>query len=208
MTSHKRSILVTVIESIDLCYAIKQGEFIMSNAMEIVDITPDLLQTILTTFNTDNERELTRKIIECYVENGFTVKVKQYNQPCMKGTYRILCFIKKSAEAVIINNKGMGRDGVSFQIRIDEIGIFERLNELSENIKKQILNATDCSYCSSKCEGKKYIFTYQGNEYTKCRFICNNFYFQNISNNDINDFMDIINNEILYNQTHIKKSKS
>ena len=51
----------------------------MSNAMEIVNITPDLLQTILTTFNTDNERELTRKIIECYVENGFTVRVKQYN---------------------------------------------------------------------------------------------------------------------------------
>ena len=146
MTSHKRSILVTVIESIDLCYAIKQGEFIMSNAMEIVNITPGLLQTILTTFNTDNERELTRKI-------------------------------------------------------------FERLNELSENIRKQILNATDCSYCSSKCECKKYIFTYQGNEYTKCRFICNNFYFQNISNNDINDLMDIINNEILYNQTHTKKSK-
>jgi len=119
----------------------------MSNAMEIVNITPDLLQTILTTFNTDNERELTRKIIECYVENGFTVRVKQYNQPCMEGTYRILCFIKKSAEAVIINNKGMGRDGVSFQIRIDEREIFERLNELSENIRKQILNATDCSYC-------------------------------------------------------------
>ena len=72
------------------------------------------------------------------------------------------------------------------------------------DFKKQILDAADCGYCSSKCEGKKYIFTYQGKEYTKCRFLCNNFSFQNIKNNDINDLMDIINNEILYKQTHTK----
>lgn len=176
----------------------------MSKAMEVVDITPELLETILSTFNTEDEKELTRQIVKCFDEYGFHVKVKQYNQPCMKDTYRIVCFIKKSAEAVIINNKGMGRDGVSIQVRIDERSTLEGLNDFSENIRKQILNAADCGYCSSKCEGKKYIFTYQGNEYTKCRFICNNFSFQKIKNKDINDLMHIINNEILKKQTCTK----
>lgn len=173
----------------------------MSKAMEVIYITPELLETILTTYNTEDEKEMTRQIINRFVKCGFPVKVKQYNQSCMKGTYRILCFIKKNAEAVIINNKGMGRDGVSIQVRIDERSTLEKLNSFSENIKNQIINAGDCGYCSSKCEGKKYTFTYQGNEYTKCHFICNNFSFQNIRNNDIKDLMYIINNEIMYKQT-------
>ena len=176
----------------------------MSIAMEVIDITPELLETIITTFNSDEEKELTRQIVKCFVEIGYPVKVKQYYQPCMKGTYRILCFIKKSAEAVIINNKGMGRDGVSFQVRMDDRSALEKLDDFSENVKNQILNAADCSCCSSKCEGKKYIFTYQEKEYIKCRFICNNFSFHNIKSNDINDLMYIIRNEISYKQTSAK----
>jgi hypothetical protein len=176
----------------------------MSKAMEVIDITPELLQTVTNTFNTQEEKEVTRQIVKCFVDNGFPVKVKQYNQPCMKGTYRILCFIKKNTESVIINNKGMGRDGVSIQVRIDDRSILEKLDNFSENIKKQILNAANCGYCSSRCEGKKYVFTYQSKEYIKCRFICNNFSFQNIENNDIKDLMNIVNNEIRYNQTHTK----
>ena len=176
----------------------------MSKAMEIIDITPDLQETILTTFSSDNEKELARKIVKSFNNCGFSVKVKQYNQECMKETYRILCFMKKSAEAVIINNKGMGRDGVSFQVRIDDRSTFERLDSFSNNIKKQILNAGDCAYCSSKCDNKKYIFTYQGNEYIKCHFLCNNFSFQNLEKNDIKDLVEIINNEIRYKLRHSK----
>lgn len=176
----------------------------MSKVMEIVDITPDLLETILTTFSSDNEKELARKIVGSFHDSGFSVKVKQYHQECMKGTYRILCYIKKSGEAVIINNKGMGRDGVSFQVRIDDRSAFEKLDTYSNNIKKQILNAGDCAYCSSKCENKKYIFTYQGNEYIKCHFLCNNFTFQNLEKNDINYLAEIINNEIRYKLSSAK----
>lgn len=176
--------------------------FIMSKAMEVIDITPELLDTVINTFNTEEEKEVTRKIVKCFIEHGLPVKVKQYYQPCMKGTYRILFYIKKNAETVIINNKGMGRDGVSIQVRIDERSTLERLDNFSENIRKQILEAANCGYCSSKCEGKKYTFTYQSKEYTKCRFICNNFCFQNIERNDINDLLTIINNEILYSQTN------
>ena len=122
----------------------------------------------------------------------------------MNGTYRILCFIKKSAEAVIINNKGMGCDGVSVQVRIDDRSVLDRLQDLNENIRNQIINAADCGGCSTKCEGKKYVFAYQGKEYTKCRFICNNFRFQNIEKDDISDLMSIITNEIVCKQARSK----
>ena len=172
--------------------------------MEVVDISPALLETILATFHTDAEKELSRQIVRCFAARGLPVKVKQYHQPCMNGTYRILCFIKKSAEAVIINNKGMGCDGVSVQVRIDDRSVLDRLQDLNENIRNQIINAADCGGCSTKCEGKKYVFAYQGKEYTKCRFICNNFCFQNIEKDDISDLMSTITNEIVCKQARSK----
>ncbi|MGN1451143.1 MAG: hypothetical protein ACI4XQ_03505 [Eubacteriales bacterium] len=167
----------------------------MAKAMNVTEITPELLETIVSSFSED-EKRLTRQIVDCFLGHGFSVKVKQYYQPCMKGTYRILCFIKKSSEQVIINNRGMGRDGVSFQVRIGERSTLQKLHDFSENIRNQIVNAAGCSYCSSKCEGQKYVFEYQGKEYTKCRFLCNNFTFQNVKSEDIDDLMKIINIEI------------
>jgi len=171
----------------------------MAKTMEVVDISSELFDEIASKFSTE-ERELSRQIIKCFVDGGLSVKVKQYHQPCMKGTFRILCFIKKSAEAVIINNKGMGRDGVSFQVRIDDRNTLNKLDDLNENIKTQILDANGCGHCSSKCDDKRYVFTYQDKEYVKCHFLCNNFTFQNINENDIESLTSIIKNEIEYRQ--------
>jgi hypothetical protein len=176
----------------------------MSGTKKADDLSLDLLETILATFNTEDEKEIARKIVNRFIECGLSVKVKQYNQPCMQGTYRILCFIKKSAEAVIINNKGMGRDGVSVQVRIDDRSTFDKLDSFSENIKNQILDSTDCGYCSAKCDKKRYVFTYRENEYIKCHVFCVNFIFQNTNKNDNECLMDIINNEIAYKQTNRK----
>ncbi len=176
----------------------------MSKKMEVIDITPELLETILATFQTDNEKELARQIVKRFLDSGLPVKVKQYHQACMNGTYRILCFIKKSAEAVIINNRGMGRDGVSFQVRIDDRSALEKLDRFGENVKSQILNAGDCGYCSAKCEDKKYVFAYQGKEYVKCHFLCNNFTFENVENDDIKDLVEIVTNEIRHKQAGAK----
>ena len=176
----------------------------MSKKMEVIDITPELLETILATFQTDNEKELARQIVKRFWDSGLPVKVKQYHQACMSGTYRILCFIKKSAEAVIINNRGMGRDGVSFQVRIDDRSALEQLERFGENVKSQILNAGDCGYCSAKCEDKKYVFAYRGKEYVKCHFLCNNFTFENVENDDIKDLVEIVTNEIRHKQAGAK----
>ncbi len=168
----------------------------MSGTKKALDFSPELFETVLATFKTEDERETARQIVNCFIGRGLPVKVKQYTQPCMEGTFRILCFIKKSSEAVIINNKGMGREGVSIQVRIEDRTTLNKLDDFSENIRNQILNSANCSYCSSKCGDKKYIFTYQECEYIKCHFLCNNFTFQNIGKSDIDSLMYIINNEI------------
>ena len=176
----------------------------MPKTMEILDISPELLETITETFNTEYEMEMARKIVDVFLTYELPVKVKQYYQPCMIGTYRIICFIKKSAEAVIINNKGTGRDGVSVQVRVDDKSTLSNLDNFSENIRSQILNSNDCGNCSSKCENKKYIFSYQGITHIKCHFLCSNFSFQNVNKDDIDNLIEIINNEIAYKQTRRK----
>jgi len=176
----------------------------MSGTKKAIDLSEEFLETFLSAIYEENEKEIVRRIVKRFVECGLPVKTKQYNQPCMEGTFRILCFIKKSAEAVIINNKGMGRDGLSIQVRIDDRSTLDKIDSFSQNIKNQILNAGNCGYCSSKCESKKYVFTYQENEYIKCHFLCNNFSFQNIDKDDVGGIMDIINNEIAYKQTRTK----
>jgi len=176
----------------------------MSGTKKADDFSPELLEIILSTIDIDNEKEIIRQIVGRFLDCGLPVKVKQYNQPCMVGTFRILCFIKKSAEAVIINNKGMGHDGVSIQVRIEDRSTFDKLDSFSGNIRNQIINSANCGHCSSKCENKQYAFTYEEKAYVKCHFLCNNFSFQNMDKNDIDSLMDIINNEIEYKLTHIK----
>jgi len=175
----------------------------MSGTKKADDFSPELLEIILTTIDSSDEKETIRKIVGSFIDCGLPVKVKQYNQACMSGTYRILCFIKKSAEAVIINNKGMGRDGVSFQVRIEDRSVLDKLDSFSVNIKNQILNSANCGHCSSRCN-KQYVFTYQKNKYEKCHLLCNNFTFQNMNKNDVVSLMDIINNEIVYKPTRTK----
>ena len=173
----------------------------MSGTKKSVELSAEFLETFLSTIYRESEKEIVRQIVTIFLDSGLPVKTKQYDQPCMEGTYRILCFIKKSAEAVIINNKGMGRDGMSIQVRIDDRRTLDKIDNFSQNVKNQILNAGNCGYCSSKCDSKKYVFVYQDSDYIKCHFLCNNFSFQEIDINDISSIVEIINNEITYKQT-------
>lgn len=42
--------------------------------MEVIDITPELLETILTTFNTDDEKELTRQSLSVLLSADFPLR--------------------------------------------------------------------------------------------------------------------------------------
>lgn len=168
----------------------------MSKAMEIVGLTPERLETVLSTFPDEADRVTARRLVGLFTAAGLPVKLKLYHQACMAGTYRILCFIRKSAESVIINNRGMGRDGVSFQVRIDNRSTLERLETFCEWTREQLRSAADCGGCSTKCEDKKYTFVYQGTAYTKCRFLCNNFTFANLTPDGRKDLLTIVAAEL------------
>ena len=172
----------------------------MSNIMQIYDYSPELLQNILSVIDRKAERDLTERIVRYFIDAGLTVKVKHifYDKPW--AYFRVMCYIKKSAEAVIINTKtDLGKegvvDGMAFQLRISNTKTFEELDKLSENVRNQIVNANDCGYCSAKCEGKRHTFSYNGTDHVKCHFICSNFRFADISEIDIASIMAIIKNE-------------
>ena len=176
----------------------------MSGTKKADAFSPELFEIMLSTIDANDEKEMIRQIVGRFLDCGLPVKIKQYNQACMSGTFRVLCFIKKSAEAVIINNKGMGCEGVSVQVRFEDRSALDKLDSFSENIKNQIINSADCGHHSPKCDNKQYSFTYKEKAYVKCHFLCNNFFFQNMNKIDVDSLMEIINNEIEYKLSRTK----
>jgi len=170
--------------------------------MQELEYSQALLDNILGNIKGQAEKDAVRQIIGRFYEAGLTINVKHIFPDKPWAYYRMLCFIKKSAEAVIVNTKtDLGKEGIvegiSLQLRITNQNIFERLNEFTDNIRGQILDANDCRYCSAKCAGKQYAFDYQGHKYVKCHYICSNFRFNGINENNVADIMLIIDNEFI-----------
>ena len=168
----------------------------MSGTKIAYELSPEWMETFLSTVPREADREAAERIVGLFRERGLPVKSKSYDMACMAGTFRILCFVKKSREAVILNNRGMGRPGFSVQLRIENPRAFERLDGLSPNIRGQILRARDCGYCQPNCEGKRYAFAYQGAEYVKCRAFSVNFFLENFESEDIQSLMELVRGEV------------
>ena len=168
----------------------------MSSVMEVVEYSPVLLDEIIAVVDGDLNKEATKQIVGCFERAGLPIKVKRYFLPQLKDTFRVLCFIKKSSETVIVNTDGFGFEGLTIQLRILNSDSFVRLDELSENIRNQILTAGDCSYCSIKCDGKRYVFTYNGSEHSKCQMLCSNFRFKIEDEADIAGILKLVEREI------------
>jgi hypothetical protein len=177
----------------------------MSSVMEVLPYSPDFLETIVSEIKGQSGKKLANEIISCFDKAGLTVKVKQLFPNKPNSYCRVLCFIQKSREAVIINTKtDCGTDGVvegmNIQVRIENKNTFDKINEFNGNVCSQFLNANDCRYCSTKCEGKRYTFSFNGKDYVKCQFLCSNFRFVDIKKDDIPHIMDIINGEINFKE--------
>lgn len=176
------------------------------------DYSPELLDSILSGVNKASDTFLITQILGLFHDAGLHIKVKQCFPDSPNEYYRLSCFIKKSAETVIINTKqDLGKDGVidglNIQIRILNQDTLNNLDLLSENIRNQIIRANDCRYCSDKCVGKKYVFSYNDTEYTKCQYLCSNFRLTVENDNDINNIISIIKAEISYKNTKKKVQK-
>ena len=175
----------------------------MPSVMTTYDASPDMLALVLSSIDTPAVQFAVREAISFFLEAGLVVKIKHLFPDTPNAYFRILCFIKKSAEALIINTRtDRGRegvtDGVNFQLRILNPETFARLNELSPSILRQILSANDCRFCSSKCEGKRYVFSYDGKEYVKCQYLCSNFRFTIEEEAEADSLLDLIRREIEY----------
>lgn len=179
----------------------------MSAYMETYDYAPERLNEITGSL-LPPEKLLVSRMLDLFHDAALPIKVKHLFPNTPNAYYRIVCFIKKSAEAVIINTRtDWGKDGVTdglnLQIRIACAQTLAQLDTLSESIRTQILHAGDCRFCSPKCEGQRYVFTYADTQYTKCRYLCSNFRFTLQSEADADDLIRIAAAEIA-----CKKSKS
>lgn len=182
----------------------------MSSVMEVYDYTPTLLHDMTADLKDLLEKQAVEQIVNLFYEADLPVKVKHLFPDTPKSYYRILCFIKKSAEAVIINTRNdLGKegveDGLNLQVRIVNSVTFDRLDAFTENVRGQITDANDCRFCSAKCEGKRYVFSYAGTEYTKCQYLCSNFRFTIQTKEDVRDIAAIVKDEIAYKKAKKKK---
>jgi len=169
----------------------------MASPMQILPYSPDLLDSVLADIEGQAVKSAVRKIMESFHANSFPVKIQLIAPDKERAYYRILCYIKKGKETVSINsNKNHGRDGVDMKIRIENHNTFDKLDEFSDNIRNQIVHGYDCHYCSAKCAGKRYIFSYHGKEYVKCQYLGCNFRFPKIMDEcDVDSIMSIIDGE-------------
>ena len=174
-------------------------------AMQITDYTPDVLEEVVAVIQGEPQKEAARQVARLFLEAGLTVKIKQYQATKMRGVYRLLCFIQKHKEDVIVNTNGFDFDGMSVQVRIVNPDALTRLDELSEGIRNQIINGNDCRFCWDKCDGKRYQFTYNGTDYVKCHMLCSNFRFQVENAEDADSIIKLIEREIAFAAAKRKK---
>jgi len=174
-------------------------------AMQIMDCTPEILDEVIAAIKGEPQKEAARQIARRFMDTGLTVKRKCYQAVQMQGVYRLLCFIKKNKEAVILSTDDFGFNGMSVQVRIQNPESLSRLDVLSENIRNQIVNGNGCGFCSTKCEGKRYQFAYNGTDYTKCHMLCSNFRFQVANPDDVDSVAALVEQEIAYAANKNKK---
>lgn len=148
-------------------------------------------------------KEMTKKIINLFIDNGLTYKIKiGYGN-----VYRIFCYIKKSKEALIINTIGKNFGPFELQLRIKNKSTLEKLESFSTNVRDMILSGKDC-FGQRCCNcGSEYKFSYLKKEYRKCHMLCDNFYFRNLKLEDIDSIMDIMQDEIAYDMPKSSFSK-
>ena len=167
------------------------------------DYSPEIHESIMDDLDQTIDKVCVERILSIFHEAGLTIKVKHLFPDTPNAYYRILCFIKKSAESVIINTRtDLGKEGVinglSIQIRIANKGTFDMLEQFTDSIRSQIVGANECRFCSAKCEGKRYEFAYAGTKYTKCQYLCSNFRLTVHDEETVDDVVSIIKDELAY----------
>lgn len=158
--------------------------------MSTISDTSGLFMSMEQYISNVSERRLAVKIMKLFIDRGLICKIKGDGS-----RYRIFCYIKKCKESVILGTLDNRKDFI-IQLRISDRTVFNKLDDLSENIRVSMLNGPNCKEtCFRKCE-KSYVFNYHNEKYRKCQALICNFIFRNIQQEDINSLLGLINNEI------------
>ena len=165
-----------------------KGERAMVEKEKITEATNEIDDEI--------QREAASRIIQCFLDADFPVKVKRISRSKPNDRFRVFCFAQKNKESVVINTDMWGFKGMVVQMRIFNNDSFKKLDELTENIRKQILYSRDCGFCWTQCAGKQYYFSYNGIEYIKCQNFGCNFKFKIADENDIASIIALVKREI------------
>lgn len=173
-----------------------------------LDVTPE---EIINTIEDPIGKKITAAIFETFISNKLCYKATVQWQPKdsaePKG-YTIHFLIKGSKDAVIICTRHFG----GIQLRIKDWSTFDKLDEYSENIRNNILNAHPCKSCTPNggefMGHGDYVFNYHGIEYRKCQMLCANFKIGHLTDDDVDSLMDIINREISFGKTKRMKRSS
>lgn len=165
------------------------------------EYSDETLKAALSDVKKAGDRALIERMVGLFAQNGLTIKFKHCFPDTPNAYWRILCFIKKSAESVIVNTRtDLGKegvvDGLNLQVRIANQATLDGLSTLTEGIRRQILNGNDCRFCSAKCEGKRYVFSYVGVEYVKCQYLNSNFRLTVDDEYDLECVLGIVGREI------------
>jgi hypothetical protein len=170
-----------------------------------LDVTPE---EIINTIDDPVGKKISIAIFDAFISDKLRYKATaQWQTKDSAGPqgYNVHFLIKGSKDAVIISTRNFG--GV--QLRIKDRSTFDKLDEYSENIRNNILNGYPCQRCTpdgGEFMGHgEYVFTYKGIEYRKCQMLCGNFKLSNLTDDDIDSLMDIINREIEYGKPKRRK---
>jgi hypothetical protein len=84
-----------------------------------------------------------------------------------------------------------------FELHVRPLHVFQyahRFSELSEHIKNSCIQGRDCIKCGY-CD-KAYEYEYEGIKYVKCQFICYNFCFTDIEDQDVDSILRVLDMEL------------
>lgn len=184
----------------------------MSSIMNELPYSPELLEVLVADVDGAVAQRAARKIINRFADAGLPMKVKHIFPLKPSAYYRVLCFIKKRKETVILNTKqDNGRagvvEGMTLQLRIENANSFAALDDLTLAIREQILSGGDCQFCSPKCDGKRYVFTYRGVAHTKCQMLCSNFRFRVSEDKDVESLLHLVEQELAFATQPQKRAK-
>lgn len=163
---------------------------------EVIGMKVSEITEAINGITNELQRETASNIVRCFTEVDLPIKIKRFSRSNPNDRYRILCFVQKNKESVVINTDMWGFKGMAFQMRIFNIDSFKRLDELSGNVRDQILNGRDCGFCWSKCDGRQYTFSYGERDYIKCQNFGCNFIFRIADENDAGSLISLVKREI------------